>query len=238
MRVLVVQHEPSAPPAQLGAALAAARLPWEVRGPGVGAELPETTEGLAGLAVLGGAMGAGDADRHPHLTSVRRLIADARAREVPVLGICLGSQLAAAALGGAARRGELGWEIGWLPARPADAADPVAAAVGEEALLFQWHQDTFERPPGARPLLRGGAYPEQGFRLGSVWAVQAHPEVDRAVIEGWLALGNAEEELAAAGVTPSDLLAPVERWAPAGRRLLDAWCGEVRAALRRRAPAR
>jgi GMP synthase (glutamine-hydrolysing) len=233
VRVLVVQHEPDAPPGQLGDAVAAAGLEADVRQPREGQALPAGVEGLAGLAVLGGAMGARDDAAFPHLAATRELIAAGAAADVPVLGICLGSQLAADALGGASRRGERGWEIGWSPTRPAG-DDPVAWALGGETPLFQWHQDTFERPAGAVPLLLGGRYAEQGFRLGSVWAVQAHPEVDHAIVRGWLEVGNAAHELDAAGVSADDLLGPVERCAPAGRRLLDAWAEEVRRRARGR----
>jgi GMP synthase (glutamine-hydrolysing) len=233
VRVLVVQHEPEAPPGQLGEALTAAGIEADVRRPREGDALPETSAGLAGLAVLGGAMGARDDDAFPHLAATRALIREAAEADVPVLGICLGSQLAADALGGASRRGERGWEIGWCPARPV-ADDPVARALGGETPLFQWHQDTFERPPGAEPLFHGGRYDEQGFRLGPVWAVQAHPEVDGAIVQGWIDMGNADAELTAAGVSAADLLEPVERCAPAGRRLLDAWAAEVRRRARGR----
>ena len=225
-RVLVVQHEPEAPPAELGRALAAAGLHADVRQPREGQELPDDATGLAGLAVLGGAMSANEDAAFPHLAATRALIRDAASRDVPVLGLCLGAQLAALALGGEIRRGEAGWEIGWAALEPA-ADDPVAQALGPGRRLFQWHQDTFDPPPGSVPLLRGGAYGSQGFRLGSVWAVQAHPEVDGEVIAGWCAMDGAPAELAAAGVTVEELVEPALRHRAAARALLDAWCALV-----------
>ena len=222
-RVLVVQHEPEAPSAELGRALSAAGLDADVRQPRAGAALPPDVSGLAGLAVLGGAMSADEDAAFPHLVATRALIRDAARRELPVLGLCLGAQLAALALGGEVRRGEAGWEIGWAAIEPAG-DDPVAGALGAGARLFQWHQDTFVAPPGSVPLLSGGAYGAQGFRLGSVWAVQPHPEVDGDVIAGWCAMDGADAELVAAGVTPEELVAPAARHRGPARALLDAWC--------------
>jgi GMP synthase-like glutamine amidotransferase len=228
--VLVVQHEPEAPPAELGRALAAAGLAADVRQPRAGEALPDDAAGLAGLAVLGGAMSADEDAAYPHLGATRALIRDAAERGIPVLGLCLGAQLAALALGGEVRRGEAGWEIGWAALEPAG-EDPVARALGSGRRLFQWHQDTFDPPPGSVPLLAGGAYGAQGFRLGSVWAVQAHPEVDGEVIAGWCAMDGAAAELAAAGVGVEELVAPAARHRAGSRALLDAWCALVHTGL-------
>jgi GMP synthase (glutamine-hydrolysing) len=233
---LVVQHQPDVPLGRLGDALAAAGLPADVRGPGAGAPLPTGLDGHAALIVLGGSMGAGDEAAFPHLAAVKALLREARARERPALGICLGAQLAAAALGGAARRGEHGWEIGWLRLRPTAAGrdDPVTGVLGGGAPVLVWHQDTFTPPPEARRLLSGGVY-EQAFRLGSVWALQPHPEVDPATLRAWCEHADGPRQLASAGVRAQDMLGPAARLAGPGRALLDAWCAE---ALRRRACGR
>lgn len=225
--VLVVQHESTAPPGQLSGALAEAGLHADVRAVQAGASLPAAAAGLAGLAVLGGSMAAWEDDRAPHLPAVRALLLDAVAREVPVLAICLGAQIVADVLGGAARRGEGGVEVGWARLEPTG-DDRVTGALeaGDELLL--WHRDTFTPPPGSRPLLAGGpVYAEQGFRLGSVWALQPHPEVDAEIIAAWCDDPGSEAELAGGGTTRAALLDGAAERAPAGRRLLDAWATEV-----------
>jgi GMP synthase (glutamine-hydrolysing) len=149
------------------------------------------------------------------------LLADAAARSAPALGICLGAQLAAAALGGRAYPGPAGEELGWTKVELTEAgrADPVLGALQEPAELFEWHHDTFDPPPGATVLAGGAVYPTQAFRLGSVVAVQFHPEVDGPLLAGWWSTStpppNYPEEEAVAGAN---------RNAANATRLLEAFC--------------
>jgi len=228
-RLLVVQHEPSAPPGLLAGAAAAAGLRLQVvEAPGE--PVPTTLDGADGLAVLGGVMDADETDAYPHLARTMDLLADAAARSAPTLGICLGAQLAAAALGGRAYPGPAGEELGWtrIELTAAGRADPVTGALREPAELFQWHHDTFDPPPGATVLAGGAVYPTQAFRLGSVVGVQFHPEVDGPLLAGWWA-----------GTTPPPAYPVAEAVAGAARnhanatRLLEAFCRVVAAAAAR-----
>ena len=186
-----------------------------------GEPVPTRLDGADGLVVLGGAMDFDDTDAFPHLLATMDLLRDAADRETPALGICLGAQLAAAALGGRAYPGPAGEELGWTKVEltPAGQADPVLGALQEPAELFEWHHDTFDPPPGATLLAGGAVYSSQAFRLGSVAAVQFHPEVDGPLLAGWWA-----------GSTPppsypiAEALAGVARNTANATRLLEAFC--------------
>jgi GMP synthase (glutamine-hydrolysing) len=219
--LLVVEHEPDAPPGRLAESAAAAGVDLEVLRPGAGEPLPAGLDGAAGLVVLGGSMGVGDAPAWPHLHATMALIRHAAARAAPVLGICLGAQLAAQALGGRAFPGPAGLEIGWnsVGLTAAGRDDPVLGAVGETAEVFQWHYDTFDPPPGAAVLASGSRYHHQAFRLGSVVAVQFHPEVDEAIIQAWYAMSDPPPSYPVATA-----LAGVARSGDQASRLLDAFC--------------
>ena len=220
--LLVVQHEPDAPPALLGEAAARAGLHLEVvEAPG--RPVPARLDGAAGLAVLGGEMGAGDLDAYPHLAPTMGLLRQAAAGGVPALGICLGAQLAAAALGGRAYRGPA-LEIGWNPLTltATGRADPLLGAAAGGGPVFHWHHDTFDLPPGAALLATSGGYANQAFRLGSVVGVQWHPEVDAAVLAAWFAAA-APPPPYSAGAARAGLAAG--RGAAVG--LLDAFCRAV-----------
>jgi GMP synthase (glutamine-hydrolysing) len=222
--LLVVEHEPDAPPGRLAEAAETAGVDLEVLRPVAGEPLPAGLDGAAGLVVLGGSMGVGDAPDWPHLDATMALIRHAAARSAPVLGICLGAQLAAHALGGRAFPGPAGLEVGWngVGLTAAGREDPVVGAVGEDAEVFQWHYDTFDPPPGAVVLASGGRYPHQAFRLGNVVAVQFHPEVDEAIIEAWYAKADPPPPYPVAAA-----LAGVTRAGPRSSRLLDAFCRQV-----------
>jgi GMP synthase (glutamine-hydrolysing) len=219
-RLLVVQHEPSAPPGLLAPAAAATGVELQVvEAPGQ--PVPVTLDGADGLVVLGGVMDADETDAYPHLARTMDLVRDAAARSAPTLGICLGAQLAAAALGGRAYQGPAGEELGWTKVELTEAGrgDPVTGALQEPAELFEWHHDTFDPPPGATLLAGGAVYPSQAFRLGGVVAVQFHPEVDAPLLAGWWAESTPQPSYPIA-----EALAGVARNTANATRLLEAFC--------------
>jgi GMP synthase (glutamine-hydrolysing) len=144
-------------------------------------------EGYAGLVILGGPMCVDDDEAHPHLRTELRLIEQAIAREVPLLGICLGAQLIAKALGAWVGRNHTK-EIGWFDVAPTEAAkdDALLRHLAARERIFQWHGDTFDIPRSAAHLALSATCPNQAFRYGkSVYAFQFHLEVDEAMIDRW-----------------------------------------------------
>jgi len=141
-----------------------------------------------GLVVLGGPMNCDEHARHPHLGVEMEAIRTAIDRGLPVLGICLGAQLIARALGAkVTRNGEK--EIGWydVTPTPAGAKDPLFSRFAGTEKIFQWHGDTFAIPQGAVHLASSPGCAAQAFRYGeNVYALQFHLEVDQPLIARWL----------------------------------------------------
>jgi GMP synthase (glutamine-hydrolysing) len=141
-----------------------------------------------GLIVLGGPMNCDETARYPHLEVETETIRTAIGRGLPVLGICLGAQLIARALGARVSRNPQK-EIGWYDVLPtADGErDPLFAHFNGSEKIFQWHGDTFEIPHGAVHLATSTACPNQAFRYAdNVYALQFHLEVDEPLIQRWL----------------------------------------------------
>lgn len=149
----------------------------------------ETLGGLAGLIVMGGPMGVPDRDEHPWMDAEIALIAAAVDAEIPVLGVCLGAQLTATALGGRVERRATP-EFGYLALTRTEAgrADGVAAGWPDGAApLFSHEDEVVELPDGAEPLLAGNdGIP--AWRCGSAHTVQFHPEVTVEQLEDWRAV--------------------------------------------------
>lgn len=171
---------------------------WRIRyvTPGLDA-LPAHSEADL-LVVLGGPIGVLDGERYPFLADELRLIEDRLRQDRPLLGICLGAQLIAHALGAAVTPMHAK-EIGFGPLTLTDAgrASPLAA-LGNTPVLH-WHGDRFDMPAGARHLAGTNHCIQQAFSYGSATlALQCHLEADPTRIEPWL-IGHATE-LAGAGV--------------------------------------
>lgn len=141
-----------------------------------------------GLIVLGGPMNVVDAAQRRHLHTELTQIELALKAGIPLLGICLGAQLLAHALGASVRRLPTP-EIGWYALNSTEAGrrDPVTATIEAGAQVFQWHSWTWELPHGAEQLLRGDSCEQQAFHYGGrAWGLQFHLEAEAALIDRWL----------------------------------------------------
>ncbi len=158
---------------------------------------------FAAIIPMGGNAHAWDEDRVPTLQAERLLLREAVEGGVPVLGICLGGQLLARALGGDVRAADEP-EIGWLEIFPTENArdDPVFRVLDTKAGVYQWHHDVFEPPPGARVLASSEAVGNQAFRIDGTeaWGIQFHPEATPDLWELWIARHPAEVEEAGVDV--------------------------------------
>lgn len=149
-------------------------------------------EGYAGLVILGGPMNADEVQKHPHLKLETALIEKAIAEKMPVLGICLGAQLMAKALGAKVYR-DRAKEIGWYDVvlTPAAKHDPLFSHFHEREKFFQLHCDAFDLPANAVHLASSELCENQAFRYGEkAYAFQFHLEVDEAMIHRWLKIGH------------------------------------------------
>jgi GMP synthase (glutamine-hydrolysing) len=182
--VLVLTHAPWETPGLVADALAGVRLDVRTVLDDPEPGLPAPSD-LAGLVVMGGPQDADDDARHPGLAAERALLAGAVEADVPVLGVCLGMQLLAIALGAALHRGH-GTEIGFAPV-DVPARDPVLAPLGPRPTVLHWHHDAVDLPVGATLLAATPHTPVQAFRAGSALGLQFHVEVDALLLRRWLA---------------------------------------------------
>lgn len=187
MTVLILQHQHADGPAWLATWLRARGVAFEVRNSEAGQSFPERIDGWQALAVLGGEMSANE--ERPSLRRAEDLIRQALARGVPTLGHCLGGQLMARALGARIVPSPAP-EIGWQPLQVTDDAEARAwFGTANEHVVFQWHYEAFELPPGARALAGSAACAHQAFTLGPPGsphlALQFHVEVDEEKLLRW-----------------------------------------------------
>ena len=192
--LLAIQHVPWEGPHRILDACGALHV--QTVKPLAGQALPPHEE-VAGAVVMGGPMNADEVGRFPALAAEREWLAEAVRRELPLLGVCLGAQLLARALGAEVRPGE-GPEIGFAPVEVSDPGDPVLGGLAPSTEVLHWHGDVFDLPDGARPLASSARTEHQAFRLGNAWGVLFHPEADFALLEAWLAVPEMIDDAVAA----------------------------------------
>lgn len=232
--VLVVEHQASCPPALFGEWLVEAGAELEVCRPWAGDALPDLVSrdsGYDGVLVLGGEMGAHDDHAHHWLAPLKRGLREAADAQVPLLGICLGHQLLAVALGGDVVRNPRGqavglFETGWTDAA---ASDPLTGGLAPGARGIQWNSDLVtELPPGATVLAQTAEGDLQVARFApTAWGVQLHPEADLEVVRAW-AEGDRADHLER-GIDQEAVLAEIDSaraeldaaWRPLAHRFAD-----------------
>lgn len=183
------------------------------------------------LIILGGPISVNDVDAYPFLLAELELLSERLSANKPTLGICLGAQLIAKALGAAVYPGSVK-EIGWSSIQLSDGGSRSALRhlVGEDVCVLHWHGETFDLPDDAGLLASSQGYPHQAFDYGKTLALQFHPEVTQRGLEQWF-VGHAVEIHQTAGVSVSQLRADSARYAETlqarGYRFLLEWLDDV-----------
>lgn len=241
--ILIIQHEADVAPGNLALHLQSRGRPYELIALHAGDAVPPDAARWSGLCSLGGNMSVNDA--LPWIDDEIRLMQDAEARGVPILGHCLGGQLLARAFGAPVSRSphlELGW--GRLAIEDATWAREWLGEDAGEVEFFQWHGDTFAVPPGARRVLGGDYCANQAFvierpgyaHVGMQFHIEMTPELVRAWAADPAAFKEVEREVARTGgpavQAPSAMVEDVERRTArmysVAARLYDRWLRGVR----------
>ncbi len=164
--------------------------------------IPVNSESYNAIVVLGGPMSV--YEQINYLKEEEILIRDAIKKNVPVLGICLGSQLIAQAVGGTVYKG-VRKEIGWYDVNITDIGEKdLFNGIGSKTIrVFQWHGDTYDIPRGAAVKATSKLYP-QAFRIGNAVGIQFHLEVNREMIEKWIK--EYKNEMKDENIQPIDIM--------------------------------
>ena len=194
---VILQHDPSIHLGNIGPVLVEHGYDLRI--------VDVTTEDVAAIdpaeadlvVVLGGEMGAYQTDEFPFLEAEKQLLRARLDAERPTLGVCLGAQLIAGALGERVYRGDT-MQIGYRPVAATDAGAKSPIRHFDGVPVVEWHGDTFELPAHATLLASSSAYSNEAFAIGGyALAVQFHPEVTDEMHETWVADGyNELDELA------------------------------------------
>jgi GMP synthase-like glutamine amidotransferase len=214
-------------------------IPWQLIAIDRGESVPEYADAFSGICLMGGPMSVNDP--LPWIEQECTLIRDAVARDIPVIGHCLGGQLMSKALGGQVGRNPVK-EIGWGTASWQDNATArhwLGELPEESAPLtvFQWHGETFSLPPGGQPILGNAFCANQMFAIGPHLAMQCHVEMTPELISEWCKSWPDEvrgmETLPPCVQTPAQMLAEIPARLPVMRmlanQLYSAWIKGLKA---------
>jgi GMP synthase (glutamine-hydrolysing) len=204
--VIVVQHIQCETPGTIAEVLDARGIPRHAIRVFHGDPVPPQVDEAAGLVIMGGPMGVYEQARYPFLRDEIRLLESALRAEVPVLGVCLGSQLLASALGAKVAPGtrkEIGWHPVWLSQSAGD--DPLWKGAQPRFTAFHWHGDVFDLPRGAVSLASSELTACQAFRHGdNAYGLLFHMEVTDQLVSGMVK--DCSDELTAAGISGMEIL--------------------------------
>lgn len=186
-RVLVLQHCWEAPRGSVGSLLEEYGIPYDVVNVETEA-LPPDPAAYAAIIAFGGPQHVYEDHKHPYFVPEKAFIRETIAQDIPFLGICLGGQLLAAALGGMVKQHTM-TEIGFFDvAFTAEGRqDPLYAGLPNSQKIFHWHEDTFDVPEGAALLATHANAENQAFRYGHhAYGLQYHIELDSELLDLWL----------------------------------------------------
>jgi len=184
--ILILQFYPNCHLGVIAETFEAAGVETATLRPDQGEALPPSDAPFDGVVMLGGAQYAEDDGNHPYLADAAIFSRAVHEHGKPILGVCLGSQVLARALG--ARVHKQGWtELGFTELHLTDAArnDPLLGGLKPVQKLLEYHEDTFDLPPGAELLMTGTACPNQAFRLGKSYGFQCHFEASTKLWNEW-----------------------------------------------------
>jgi GMP synthase (glutamine-hydrolysing) len=236
-KIYVLQNHPVESLGRISDALEDAALAWQYIRVYEGQPVPADMKGAGGLVVMGGPMAVYQAEKYPFLRDEMRLIETAAREDLPVLGVCLGGQIVAAALGAKVAKNPAGKEIGWHPVALSDEAteDRLFRGVARSITPFHWHGDIFDPPAGAVSLAASGKTPCQAFRYGSsIYALQFHLEVTSSSVAAMAA--EWPRELEREKIAADEMVAASAEHEGALERIADTvfgrWAGPIQKTLR------
>ena len=188
MRALILTHHPSEGPGNIGAFLSSRGVFCETIPLCDGEKIPSDALEFDAIISMGGPMNVYEEDKYPFLRDETNLLKRALALKIPILGVCLGSQMIAKAAG-ARVIGSPEKEVGWFKINLTDLgrSDRLFLGTPTEFEVFQWHGDMFEIPIGGGLLASSQLCPHQALRIGSGYGLQFHVEVTREMLADWFA---------------------------------------------------
>lgn len=229
--ILIVLHQAQSTPGRVGQALVSRGYKLDIRRPALGEDLPTTTVDHAGVVIFGGPMSAND--EHDFIKREIDFIDVPLREDTPFLGICLGGQMLAKAIGGTVSGHPEGQvEIGYYDIAPTTSGQ---ALMDWPQKVYQWHREGFMTPPGTDLLASGEHYEQQAFRVGTTaYGIQFHPELTLAMMHRWTTRAAERMKLPGARQRGDHFIGravydgPVRVWLAA---FLDMWLasGEARA---------
>ena len=190
--IAIFRHTRTEGPGYLAEFLDERKIPWQLVAIDAGDAVPQDAAAYSGLVFMGGPMSVND--DLPWISPVLALIRDAVAKDVPLLGHCLGGQLISKALGGVVSRNPVK-EIGWGEVQVSE--NEVARAwfgAIQKFQAFHWHGETFTLPQGATRLLSSTYCVNQAYAIGRHLALQCHVEMTAEMIADWCVVGADEVE--------------------------------------------